>query len=358
MNKMNKKLALALSALLAGPFGASAAPVYSVTVLPDGFFGARMNQAGHVVSFGPSGFVRVWSEAGIKELAALSTGLNDARGINNRDDVAGTASYQGNFGVAFANIGGVVHNVGAAAPDFGNSDALGINDSNWVVGTLYGGRDGSVSRPYLYRNGNIRILSAPGSNAGSATAISNRGYVTGWSGYANSTTGFERRRAFLYRNGKMIGLGTLAGDNSSVGSDVNERGVVAGRSYKDNGPGSHGFVYSGGKMVNVGSLGGSFTIASGVNNAAVVVGWSNLASTRQHGFIYAFGRIVDLNTLVDPRSGWEIIAALSINDRYQILADAIQAGTGVSRSVRLEPPAGTSNYRIPPFILDFGKAKR
>jgi probable HAF family extracellular repeat protein len=351
MNNMNKTLALALSAVLAAPLVASAEPVYTIRFLPEDFFGNAMNQAGHVVAPGQSG-VLVWSEAGVKRVAGLDNGLADGRGINNRDDVAGTGSFQGNFGIAFANIGGVVHNIGAAAPDFGNSDGLAINDNNWVVGTLYGSI-GIESRPYIYRNGNVQVLPTFGGNNGSAVAVSNRGYVTGWASLPKYGNNEERRRAFLYRNGKMTRLGTLPGDDRSVGQDVNDRGEVVGISSTTDGPGQHGFLYAHGKMVDLGSLGGAYTQARGINNVGVVVGLSHeVVGGFDRAMIYAFGKMLNLNTLVIPQPNWVLIAAFDINDAFQILAIACPADfNGQCRTVRLDPPPDTRKHRIPPFFL-------
>jgi probable HAF family extracellular repeat protein len=362
MNKLNKKLALVLSAALAAPLAASAQatgaqatsarPVYTVTFLPQEFFGNAMNESGHVVTWGRSG-VRIWSEAGIRQVSGLDNGFSDGRSINKRDDVAGTGLVEFNFGTAFANIGGVVHNIGAAAPDFGNSDALDINDNNWVVGTLRFSRGGLDSSPYIYRNGHIQVLPLLGGNAGSATAISNSGYVTGWVGSVNGLNGpLVRRQPFLFHDRKMTGLGGFKGDDNAAGMDVNERGQVVGSSSRLDAPGTRGFLYSHGKLVNVGSLGGSVAIASGINNAGVVVGWSTtVGNGREHGFIYAFGRILDLNRLVANRPGWFIGLARDINDRFQILAEACPADLSEAcRTVRLDPPSGARNYPVPPFI--------
>jgi probable HAF family extracellular repeat protein len=350
MNNMNMKLALALSAALAAPLAAGAEPVYTMRFLPEELVGSAMNEAGHVVGPGQSG-VLVWTEAGIKRLDGLGNGLADGRGINNRDDVAGTGGFVGNFGTAFANIGGVVQNVGAAAPDFGNSDGLDINDDGWVVGTLYGSGD-IESRPYIYRNGNVRVLPTFGGNNGSAAAISNRGYVTGWASLPKNGSSVEPRQAFLYRNGKMTPLGTLRGDDNSVGMDVNERGEVVGISSRANAPGLRGFVYARGKMVDLGSLGGAYTQARGINNVGVVVGLSHeVVGGFDLGFIYAFGKMINLNGLVIAQPNWVVIVAFDINDAFQILAIACPRDfNGSCRTVRLDPPAGTRNHRIPPFI--------
>jgi hypothetical protein len=54
-----------------------------------------------------------------------------------------------------------------------------------------------------------------------------------------------------------------------------------------------------------------------------------------HGFLYTGGKMIDINTLVDPALGWEFDAAVGINDRGQILASGCRAD--VCSAVRLDP---------------------
>jgi probable HAF family extracellular repeat protein len=360
MKNLNTKLVLALSTALASPMAASAAPVYAVTVLPEAIQGVAINRAGEIVSPSQPG-VLVWSEAGIRRLSALDkVGFSNAAGINNRGDVAGTSFVVDSRDTAFVNIGGAVHNIGAAAPDFRRSDAYGINDSGWVVGTLLDGRSpGFNSRPFIYRNGNIQVLPSFGGLDGAALAINNRGDVTGGATEPTAPDAIQVFQGFLYRNGKMIRLGTLPGGDGSVGRDVNDRGEVAGISGTPTG--SKGFVYSNGKMVDIGTLGGRIiTTAEAINNAGVVVGQSTgIESASSRGFIWAFGKIVDLNHLVDPR-GWQVRLARDINDSYQIVAWGCRVDNeAICRWLRLDPPAaGKRDYnKIPPFIHDIAAGK-
>jgi probable HAF family extracellular repeat protein len=350
MNKPDKKLALALCAVLAAPLAASAAPIYTIRLLPQGFTGTAINEAGHVLASTGSEMV-IWSEAGIKNVAGLPGAFNTgASGLNNRDDIAGEseASFDA-ASVAFANIGGVVHNIGAAAPDFVATDAADINDSGTVVGR--GFRQSGLDTPYIYSNGTVRLLPTFGGEGGLALAISNSGYVTGAAAFPHDDSP-QIEHAFLYRNGKMTDLGALRGDNSSLGFDVNERGEVAGVSEKLGLEGTRGFLYSNGKMINVGTFGGD-TIATGLNDVGVVVGWSFRRSGEARGFISYRGKIVDLNRLVDRHSGWVVRSARDINDAYQIMAQLCRPNSDECRTARLDPPAGAGRYKVPPFIQDF-----
>jgi probable HAF family extracellular repeat protein len=360
MKNMNEKRAIALAAALAGPMLANAAPVYTVTVLPEEIQGVAINRAGEIVSPSQPGLL-VWSEAGIRRLDALDKeGFSNAAGINNRGDVAGTSFIVDSKDTAFVNIGGTVHDIGAAAPDFQESDAYAINDSRWVVGTLLNGRSpGFNSRAFIYRNGDIQVLPTFGGLDGAALAVSNRGHVTGGATEATAPGAVQVFQGFLYYKGKMVRLGTLPGGVGSVGRDVNDRGEVAGIAITPTG--TKGFVYAHGKMVDVGTLGGRIiTTAEAINDAGIVVGQSTgIESGSARGFIWAFGKIVDLNRLVGRRSAWQVREARDINDSYQILAWGCRVDNdAVCRWLRLDPPAGTRIFKIPPFIRDlaWGKA--
>ena len=57
-----------------------------------------------------------------------------------------------------------------------------------------------------------------------------------------------------------------------------------------------------------------------------MVGRSNLADGGNHAFLYADGSMTDLNSLIDPASGWTIHSASDINDHGQIAATGCRAG--------------------------------
>lgn len=98
-----------------------------------------------------------------------------------------------------------------------------------------------------------------------------------------------------------------------------------------------------GSYVSIGGLGDDAgnNYASAINNAGQVVGTLYTAQGIAHGFLYAEGRTIDLNTLIPPFSPpfpdtpWMITAATNIDDTGRILA----TGTlrGVEHSVLLTP---------------------
>jgi probable HAF family extracellular repeat protein len=82
-------------------------------------------------------------------------------------------------------------------------------------------------------------------------------------------------------------------------------------------------LYEHGTMTDLGLLGGSRSFARGINSAGQIVGSSEWSIGQDyHAFLYANHQMVDLNSLIDPASGWRLTSANDINDAQQILATA------------------------------------
>jgi probable HAF family extracellular repeat protein len=91
-----------------------------------------------------------------------------------------------------------------------------------------------------------------------------------------------------------------------------------------------------GKRRMLGTLGGSFSIARDLNNRGEVVGGSLTEGDENfHGFLFRDNKLYDLNSLLDKAGAWEVIQALGINDRGEILG--IGAHEGHDRIVLLRP---------------------
>lgn len=184
-----------------------------------------------------------------------------------------------------------------------------------------------VRGPFLYRDGSFTDLgSLPGYIGGAATAINDRGEIVGTAGVGSGNPGCcggepptpEGGRAFLYAGGAMTDLGTLGGAHSGA-SDISQNGKVVGVSDGLDGT-RHAFLWSvEGGMRDFGTLGGSFSEATAVNrNGSIVVGNSTTSTGEMHGFVYAGGKMVDLNDLIDPNVG-TVIDVRDINHSGQIV---------------------------------------
>ncbi|RPI12639.1 MAG: PEP-CTERM sorting domain-containing protein, partial [Lysobacterales bacterium] len=59
--------------------------------------------------------------------------------------------------------------------------------------------------------------------------------------------------------------------------------------------------------------------------------------TEERGFLYSEGAFFELSDLIDARLGWEIVAAMGINDAGQIAATGCRRYSGTCRALRLDP---------------------
>jgi probable HAF family extracellular repeat protein len=294
-----------------------------------------INERGDVVGWsagsdGPRAFL--YTDAG--GLAPLPAPPNRpvtlARDINENGDIAGAAGIGGvDLGSAVLWTGGTVRDLGALG-DGGFSEAWSINNSGEVVGWSSAPGGGPGSHAFLYTASAGMTDLDPASDTSRATAINDAGQVTG---YRTAPGGFH---AFRWQSGLFDDLGVLPGFAYSSGWAISSTGRVAGSSSSASGNSERLFRASeGGGLENLGGA-GEHNWALGINTGGDVVGAGRISSRRAVLFSDT-ADLQDLNNLIDPASGWVLLAAHAINDAGQIAAYGLNIRTGWTHALRLSP---------------------
>jgi probable HAF family extracellular repeat protein len=241
-----------------------------------------------------------------------------AAGVNNSGAVVGTSWSSGGPRAT------IWQNGGAAGLGLENSYGMGINDAGTVVG---GAQNGNRASAYVYSGGETTWIDIGISS--SAYDINAQGQVAG-----TAEMGAGRFRAFIWSAGTGVQvLGTLGG-RISYANALSDSGVVVGSSTTRSGY-LHAYTADAFGMHDLGTLGGNLSAAYAVNSAGTVVGYSSTVDGAMHAFVWTDGMLFDLNTLVDPASGWTLESAFGINELGQIVGSGRL--NGVSSAYLLSP---------------------
>jgi probable HAF family extracellular repeat protein len=140
----------------------------------------------------------------------------------------------------------------------------------------------------------------------------------------------------LYRNGVMtdLGAGGFMGPWSHANA-INDHDQVVGMlgvDFPDAGGELYptlAFLYRDGVLGTLGGFGPNLSSWAGdINNLGQIVGGGYFgAAGTSHAFLYENGSMLDLNSLIDPGTGWVIEDATAINDLGQIAGKACMGGT-------------------------------
>lgn len=178
---------------------------------------------------------------------------------------------------------------------------------SWLAGTI----------PVLSQTATIQPVTAPDAPS-VVTALNDQGQVAGY--FFESET---VQRAFTWRDGVAVDLGTLGG-SFSLARALNNSGVIAGFSSLRSESVFRAFVTSGNQMVDAGTLGGNFSAAMAVSDAGHVIGDSNLPydGSIYHAFlVMPSGAVVDLGTL-----GGSWSTAVAVNESGMVAGYSVLAG--------------------------------
>lgn len=310
----------------------------------------------------------------ITDLGTLGGPIVYASGVNDAGDAVGasmlvpSANYRG-----FSWAAGVQTDLGAPIAGNTQSHAFAINPSGVIVGTSY-----TLSRttprafrvtsgltedlgpwaPHAINASGVIVGAMPFSNAvalafehacsysgstltdlgtlggsqSSAMGIDDLGRIVGGS----FTTGDAAMHACLWQNAVALDLGTLGGPTSQAYA-INTAGTVVGVSDTPAGGPAHAFAFTinGAGAVtartDLGAPAGKNSAAYAINGAGVIVGTADY-----HAAIWENGVLTDLNTRINPASGWELQVASAISPGGRIAGWGSHAG--FYRAFILTPP--------------------
>jgi probable HAF family extracellular repeat protein len=181
-----------------------------------------------------------------------------------------------------------------------------------------------LCRPFVWSHGVMTELPTLGGNNAAASAINNRGEVTGFAETATLDPTCPPPQVFAYEaavwkpaKGEVQELPPLLGDTISGANGINDNGQVAGASGTCAAGPIEAVLCKDGRPIDLGNLGGvTFNIAFAVNNQGQVVGQSDLpGDATHHAFLWQHGVMSDLGTL----PGLPGSLAASINNTGQVV---------------------------------------
>jgi probable HAF family extracellular repeat protein len=181
----------------------------------------------------------------------------------------------------------------------------------------------------------------PGVNTSFANAVSDNGLSVGWSSDNDDTDpllGIPQMHATLWKNGKIVDLGTLEGGYESVALAANSHGQIVGvsanlvpDSFGPIGTQNRIFLWQKGVMRDLETLSGTDAIAEFINERGEVVGWSYTGAPQASpGCIFVLGThsfiwdedhgMRDLGTLTP---GGTCTNATAINNKGVVVGDNV-----------------------------------
>jgi probable HAF family extracellular repeat protein len=133
----------------------------------------------------------------------------------------------------------------------------------------------------------------------------------------------------------VVDLGPFDNNRNDLKA-INDQGQGVGISLNATTGRVEAFLEEKGKRTELGTLGGSFSVARDINNRGEIVGGSLTQGDEAfHAFIFRGNRLLDLNDLLDPNEGWEVLQAVGINNCGEIVGIGCQSGQ--DRIVLLRP---------------------
>jgi probable HAF family extracellular repeat protein len=293
---------------------------------------------------GPAVEAILWGkDSSLTDLGTFGGNDSSANAVNNQGEVAGEAlntitdPYDGDFFISGATqVHAFRWTKSQGLQDLGtlggpDSAAFLINESGQIAGwsftnsTVNSTTGVPTLDPFFWENGKMLDMGTLGGVFGRSFALNNRGQVAGFSDLA----GDQSCHPFLWdKTGGMKDLGTLGGDSGQA-FFVNDAGEVVGSANVpgafgcDNGAQNHAFLWRNGVMTDLGAPDGdACSGAAAINSKSQIVGGGDDCNGNlPKAFLSEDGGpAVDLDTLIPPNLGLQLMDAVYINDSGEIAA--------------------------------------
>lgn len=251
----------------------------------------------------------LWENGIMKDLGTLGGDTSHAAAINASGTVVGWAKDE--KGVTRACLFSEEGNVSLGNAGAGESWATDINDLGQVVGWWASTKYGYLQEKPMVWKPLMRELDVEGT-WNRAMALNNSGTAVGWTSSTFSFWG-PQYSATVWLNVTQSTSSTLLNGHLGHAFAINDAGHAVGHIAT---------AYAAKRAARwitedpeqLGSLGLSWSTAASINGQGQIVG-----TAAQRAFLWENGVMADLNYLIPPDSGWELMSASSINDAGQIV---------------------------------------
>lgn len=279
----------------------------------------------------------------IKILSTLGGTAGVGNSVNNRGWVSGAANLTGDtteHAALWRN--GVITDLGTLGGPDSFVNAPVNNETGEIVGfsetstpdplgeafcasvTFFGFHDGDTCLGFLWKNGAMIALPTLGGNNAQAYDVNNRGQAVGFAENSVQDPTCTPPQVLQYeaviwgpKLGQIQQLPPLPGDSTGAASAINDYGLVVGESTTCGDvltSTGHAVVWQDGSPTDIGGLGTS-NVAVGINNRGQVLGGSLLPDNSVHSFLWQNGAITDLGTL----PGRPLNFAGGLNNKGQVV---------------------------------------